>query len=120
MVQSSVLETIDDPDLAVLCVWVPMLGGDDEPSSRKATRLLPDPRVRHFWTRDLELGKAFQEALDLPRVAWDIYFVYPAGVRWEGDPPVPASFMHQLLGLPEETLLDGDRLADAVRVLLDE
>jgi hypothetical protein len=113
------MEAIVDPDLAVLCVWLPMLGSDDEPSSRKATRLLPDPRVRHFWTGDLKLGEAFQQVMELPRVAWDIYFVYPPGVRWDDEPPLPVSFMHQLRGLPEETLLDGSRLAETVRALLD-
>lgn len=112
------MEAIEDEDLAVLCVWLPMLRGDDEAASRRASRLLPDPRVRHFWTGDQELGKAFQRALDIPRVAWDIYFVYPPAARWEGDPPVPDSFMHQLRGLPEETMLDGSRLADSVRALL--
>ncbi|MGH2570891.1 MAG: hypothetical protein ACRDGR_06680 [bacterium] len=118
MVQESVLETIHDPNLAVLSVWVPMLPGDDERASRRASPLLPDPRVRHFWTGDQELGKAFQKALDLPRVAWDIYFVYPPEALWNAEPPAPETFMHQLRGLPEETMLDGGRLADTIRSLL--
>jgi hypothetical protein len=109
------METIDDLDLGVFCVWFPMLGGDDEAASRKTSRLLPDARVRHFWSGDQELGKAFQKAMDIPRVAWDVYLVYPPGVRWEGDAPVPDSWMHQLRGLPAETMLDGARLADMVR-----
>ena len=116
--QGSVLETIDDQELAVLSVWVPMLPGDDERASRRASRLLPDSRVRHFWTDDQELGKAFQKALDIPRVAWDIYLVYPPETRWNGQPPVPETFMHQLHGLPEETMLDGDGLAEAIRTQL--
>jgi len=112
------METIDDPDLAVLCVWLPMLGGDDGAASHRASRLLPDPRVRHYWSDDQGLGKAFQRLLEIPRVAWDIYFVYGPGVRWEDDPPRPDSFLHQLRGLPDETRLDGDRLAEAVRALL--
>lgn len=116
--QGSVLETIDDPNLTVLCVWVPMLPGDDERASRRASRIVPDPRVRHFWTDDQELGKAFQGALELPRIAWDIYFVYPPEARWNGEPPAPETFMHQLRGLPEETMLDGDKLAEAIRNLL--
>lgn len=111
---------IDDPDLAVLCVWVPMLGGDTEPAARASTRLLPDPRVHHFWTGDQELGKAVQRTLDIPRVAWDIYLVYAPDVRWEDGPPQPQSFLHQLRGLSEETLLDGERLAGRVRPLLPQ
>lgn len=112
------LEEIDDPNLVVLNVWVPMLPSDAESSTRRSSLLLPDARVQHFWLDRQDLGRAFQQALDLPRVAWDIYFVYAPGVRWDGEPPQPTFFMHQLSGLPEETLLDGDVLARHVRRIL--
>lgn len=118
MVQTSVLQEIEAADLVVLNVWVPMYPGDAEGRARQATALLPDPRVRHFWIDGKELGEAFQKALDLPRVAWDIYFVYAPGVRWEDAPPVPTFFMHQLHGMPEESLLDGAVLADRIRRVL--
>lgn len=113
------LQKIDDPELVVLNVWVPMVWGDGEKAARRATSLLPDPRVRHFWFDGKDLGKAYQHALDLPEVAWDIYFVYPPGARWEEEPPVPIYFMHQLFGLPQETMLDGEVLAERVRRLLE-
>ena len=57
--------------------------------------------------------------MTLPRgrqLAWDIYFVYAPGVRWEEEPPLPTQWMHQL-GL-DERHLNGDTLRGTVLDLL--
>ena len=121
MVQTNVLDEISDANLAVYAVWEPILRTDDERSSRKATTLFPDGRVTNYWVDTPEVGKLFQAPIGLTtEPAWDVYLVYPPGVRWEKDtPPRPEFFMHQLGGrLPDSQRLDGSKLADGIRALL--
>jgi hypothetical protein len=118
VVREQVLETNRSRKLAAYAVWEPILVTDDARSSRKATTLLPDPRVRNYWTGSQDLGELFQPAIGLTtEPAWDVYLVYPRGVVWEGvEPPRPEYFMHQLAGrLPEAQMLDGRVLADRIR-----
>ena len=118
MVLEKVLQTNKSTQLAAYAVWEPILRTDDARSSRKATTLLPDARVRHFWTATQDLGVLFEPAIDLAsEPAWDVYLVYPPGVAWDGQrPPRPAYFMHQLAGrLPEDRMLDGDALAERIQ-----
>lgn len=120
MVLEKVLQTNKSTQLAAYAVWEPILRTDDARSSRKATTLLPDSRVRHFWTATQDLGELFQTTIDLTtEPAWDVYLVYPRGVEWKGErPPRPAYFMHQLTGrLPEDRMLDGDILAERLEAL---
>jgi len=121
VVQESVLEREDDGDLAVYVVWEPIFRTDDERAARKASTLLTDRRVAHFWVETQAIGQLFQPAIGLEgEVAWDVYLVYPPGIGWEDRiPPVPEILMHQLRGrLPEARLLDGPVLAqDIDRVL---
>jgi hypothetical protein len=122
VVQNDVLRTIDSRDLLVYAVWEPILKTDDARSSRKATTLLPDSRVRNYWTGTLDLGRLFQPAIGLEgEPAWDVYLVYPPGIVWEkGAAPRPAFFMHQLGGrLPDARRLDGPGLAAELRDGLD-
>ena len=50
-------------------------------------------------------------------MAWDIYFVYAPGVRWEDEPPEPTEWMHQL-GRDERHLGNGDTLRESILKLL--
>jgi hypothetical protein len=120
-VHDEVLETVADTALVVYAVWEPIFRTDDEKASRRATTLLDDPRVKHYWAPTLDLGRAFQKPIDLTsEPAWDVYLVYPAGVTWENEPPRPRYFMHQLNGrLPDASILRGDVLAQHVREAMD-
>ena len=41
------------------------------------------------------------------------------GAEWKGDmPPVPDYYIHQLLSLPPERMVDGDKLAEEMNKLL--
>ena len=120
MVLEKVLQTNKSQHLAAYAVWEPILRTDDARASRKATTLLPDPRVHHFWTATQDLGELFQPAIDLEtEPAWDVYLIYPRGVVWDGErPPRPAYFMHQLAGrLPADRALDGEALAGRIHEL---
>ena len=117
MAQREVLDRVRSDSLVVFVVWEPILGGDRETAARRAAAFIPDPRARHYWTDELQLGAAFQAAVPLvDEPAWDVYLLYPKGVEWEGaSPPTPSYYMHQLSGrLPAGRLLSGRSLAEKV------
>jgi hypothetical protein len=119
VVREDVLEQIDSKDLTVIAVWMPVLGSDNPAEGVKAESLLPDNRTTHYWDEDRSLGDLYGRLLTLPRggkLAWDIYFVYAPGVRWDDEPPLPTFWMHQLGR--DERFLDGDELRGAVQRLL--
>src|SRR6516165_1153098 len=91
------MERISDPNLRAYIVWLPVL-----PSGAHA-------------------GKAYSSILHLPSglPAWDVYLVFGPEVHWEGSPPAPTYWMHQLgRAGPPELRLDGERLERGVRSLL--
>ena len=98
-------------------MWEPILRTDNLRGARKATTILPDARVRHYWVEGQEVGEIFQSPLGLKEeVAWDVYLVYPPGAEWKGKrPPNPAYFMHQLHDLPADRRLDAPKLAAQIR-----
>jgi hypothetical protein len=70
-------------DLRVYTVWMPMLGGD----ARDAwdSGLLHDPRVRHYWDSEDQVGLAL--AADAVGglgggVVWDAYYVFGRNATW--------------------------------------
>jgi len=116
-VHEAVFEGIASESLRAYAVWEPILLTDNRDGARKATAILPDARVRHYWNDGREVGEAFQAPLDLKdEVAWDVYLVYPPGVEWAtARPPDPSYFMHQLYKLPEARYLDAPVLAAQLR-----
>jgi hypothetical protein len=104
----------------VYAVWEPILKTDGERAARKATALLDDPRVEHFWVGTRDVGEMFQGPIGLTtEPAWDVYLVYTRGVSWEQSAPTPDYFMHQLGGrLPDEQHLDATKLAERLKLLL--
>jgi hypothetical protein len=121
-VRSEVLDVIADSSLAVYAVWEPILMTDSETSARRAVSLLPDPRVRHYWTDAPSLGLLYQEPIGLrAEPAWDVYLVYAPGATWEEGalPPAPDWFMHQLGDrLPEDRAFDAPKLAGILRDII--
>jgi len=95
---------------------------DNEIAARKATILLDDPRVEHYWVDSQEIGKAFQKPVELTtEPAWDVYLVYPRGVKWDVSPPEPNYYMHQLGGrLPPSSRLNPEKLAELIEITLAE
>lgn len=120
MVQKHVVEAIGSARLRVYYVWQPILPSDTRAAARARARAIRDPRVRSFWDTVHQLGDAFGRLLELPdgrpaafdghRIAWDMYLLYPPGVRWTTQLPKPSYWQHQLRGLPRESRLDGPAL----------
>ena len=119
MVHDNVLKQVHGDDLSVIAVWMPVLPSDNAAAGKDAESLLPDPRVVHYWDADSSLGKLYGQLLTLPRgrqLAWDIYFVFAPGTKWQDEPPLPTDWMHQLGR--DERLLNGDKLRGMIQELL--
>ena len=116
----AVFQGIATDGLKGYAVWEPILRTDNLRGARKATSILPDARVRHYWIAGQEVGEMFKPALGLKdEVAWDVYLVYPAAVEWnETRPPKPSYFMHQLHELPAARRLDATTLATQLRKVI--
>jgi hypothetical protein len=121
VVQNEILDEIKDENLRVHVVWTPVLEDDDRNASLESRNLIPDRRALHYWDEDLDLGLAYGRTVELPPgrdLAWDIYFVFDQGTKWEQVLPTPVEFSHQL-GRGPRYLGDGSRLRDLVREALD-
>jgi hypothetical protein len=116
------LEAVAGDGLAVYVVWGPMLERDSREAAAAATVHVPDPRAAHFWIDPpAVLAQVFARRLALESGgAWDVFFLYPPGVRWPGDePPAAADYFHALGDrLPAERRFDGEAIARRVRELM--
>jgi hypothetical protein len=105
----------------VYVVWVPSLPADDESKVPAATARIPGERARHYWDAEGRLKAAYQRALKKDEPAWDVYYVYAREAEWKDElPPAPAYYIHQLRSLPPDRMLDGARLAEEMRKLLQQ
>lgn len=119
--RTKVFARIKNPDLRVYVVWVPSLPADNESKVPAATAKIPDERASHYWDERGALKVAYQRALKMNELAWDVYYVYRRGTEWTGElPPIPDYYMHQLRTLPAERMLDGDKLAEEINKLLEQ
>jgi hypothetical protein len=108
-----------DPRLRGFLVWVPETGAEEKDVG-VATRIVPDPRVQHYWDGDGLTIRGFQAVLGLPGDAWDVFMIYGPAASWEEElPPKPDYWMHQLQGVePLAPRLDPDVFASQANQLL--
>ncbi len=101
-----------DPRLHTFVLHVPTLDAEERHVG-PSIQLLEGPRVSHYWDPHGRSGLGFQRALGLPIYAWDVWLIYPPGVRWtQGeDPPEPDFWQHQLGGLKQGEKLDPEIFA---------
>ena len=116
------MERISDPNLRAYIVWLPVLpSGAHEAAAQRETKRIRDNRAVQFFDAEARVGKVYSSILHLPSglPAWDVYLVFGPEVHWEGSPPAPTYWMHQLgRAGPPELRLDGERLERVVRSLL--
>ncbi len=122
MVLEKVLDQVSSEDLAIHVIWTPVLPSDKRSSVDRAHKLFSkESRATQYWDGDQNLGKAYGQILELPRgreLAWDIYFVYAAGVEWGDVPPMPDDWQHQLG--TDERHLDGDKLRESIISIMNQ
>jgi hypothetical protein len=111
------LEKEPSKEVAVYLVWSSQLGAQERHVA-EAAKLLPDPRVRHFWDGEQVVGTTFERVLGVGEPAWDVWMLFDRQATWEAGAPVPAWWEHQLPGMPEDRVLDGDRFSTKASALL--
>jgi hypothetical protein len=111
----------NDPRVHTMVLYVPTLGAEEKHVAA-AVPLMQGPRITHYWDPEGGSGIEFQETLNIPMYAWDVWLMYEPDVRWEADaaPPVPVFWQHQLPSLPKNQRLDADEFAAAVTARLAE
>ena len=102
-----------------------MLPDDDLSAAHRQAASWRDERVHQWWDGDTEMSGLWQRSLGLREPAWDVYLLFPAGIRWDMEvPPSPAFWMHQLSDpvAVEDRLLSRDpsRLGRELATLLKE
>ena len=116
-----VMKGVDDPRVRAYLVWGPMEEEDTEADARKVTINLPHERATHFWTDDDVLADTWAQILGVvdDETGYDLWMIFPPGVRWEEKPPVPPFFMWiEKQGLPKENKFNGVVFAEQVRRFL--
>lgn len=118
--QTAVLDPISDPSVRAYVVWVPILDSDRGAPDQETCSLVLDQRAAHFWDAEGALPGLFNRTLRLPGSdpAWDVYLVYPPGLRWDDNPPTPVYWEHQLPGGAAAPRLDGETFAQRLRLIL--
>ena len=109
----------NDPRAHTLVIHVPALDAEEK-HVVGSLPLLSGPRITHYWDPNGTTGLEYTETLDIPMYAWDVWFVYEPGARWENGelPPVPDYWEHQLPSLPSDKKLDAERFAAKVNAML--
>ena len=112
--REEILERYPDAPLRVYAVWIPMIWSDRAGAVGRATPLLDDPRVEHFWDGEKETGRWFARKLEGDEsgaAAWDVFYLFGAGAEW-GEVPAPV----EASGAP--VIRERDELARAVAAAL--
>ena len=105
--------------MAVYVVWSSQLGAEERHVA-DATRLIADPRVRHYWDGAQRVGRAYENPLGLSQPAWDVWMLFDRSASWSAEPPEPVWWEHQLSGPPDSLRLDPERFTRKARALLAE
>jgi hypothetical protein len=120
-VVQKVLSEIDDDSLRVSIVWTAALRNDMYEESIRSRELVPDPRVRHYWDGANALGTLAAPVLGTKmQMAWDVYFAYGRGAKWEGGPapPTPVDWLHQKISEDPKRRMDEATLGAMLRDVL--
>lgn len=51
--------------------------------------------------------------------AWDVYLLYDGNAEWTDTPPRPI-FWQEQLGISDETMLDPEKMTEAIKNLLNK
>jgi hypothetical protein len=124
VVQKDILEKMASSSLAVYTVWLPVLEKDEFHATGRARMTLPDARVKHFWDGEAKLGHDYHRVLSLAancRMAWDVYLLFRAQIKWRDASPLPPTFwMHQLSCMSKELYLNTEAFWGEIERMLAE
>lgn len=103
-------------------VWVNVLEEDDAKAAQAAAAQLQHPCLTHFHDPGQLAAQEMATTLGgAGRFAWDVYLVFAADAAWDGGPPQPADWAHQLdrsAWAPAERLRKGEALVETLQKML--
>ena len=84
--QREILEKTSASNLRVFAIWAPFLAGTKE-GANVSQRVLPDPRVLHYWDGAAATSDWFARNVDHSLApAWDAYYLYGPAATWSDVP----------------------------------
>ncbi len=112
-------------DFRLYRVWLPVLETDTlQAAEDMRSPWSHETRLVDFWDADLVISTAYHSVLELDkrvrrhRVAWDLFLLYQAGLRWVDRPPVPSFWMHQLF-LDDVPTLEVETLRHELQLMIE-
>ena len=106
--------------MRVYVVWSSQQGAHEQHVA-SASRLMADPRVRHYWDGNKLVGRAFEPIIGSNVPAWDTYLLFDRNAVWtEATPPAPTWWEHQLDGMTPERFLNPKRFAEHAAKIIGE
>jgi hypothetical protein len=116
-VQDEILAVFPAVPLRVYAVWYEMYPGDSPRAFPSAQKLMPDPRVRHFWDQPKAAGKWFKANVPSDykgTIMWDAYYLYGPEVTWDVTPGTPVAWGRTILDTRKELLNQVTRLQQQI------
>lgn len=113
-----VLKEIPDNRLRAYIVWLPMFPSDSRSWAQTRSDEFKDQRLSYYWDGGKVTGQEWTKTLGINRTAWDVYFLYGSGVKWNGAAPAPSFWVHQLGGVTKAPHLNKEEFKDKVKELL--
>ena len=109
-------------DLRVLAVWMEALPFDiTRNPARRVETFADEPRMTHFYDMEQVSGRALRGLLNWQddSLPWDVFLLYPPGVTWDEDLPVPQAWFHQREEANTVYYRTSDNLAGALHLAID-
>jgi hypothetical protein len=97
-IQASLIKGFPGADMSMSIVWIDGVKTDNVEKAKRRAKTMNDARLQHFHDPNRLAGKAIAKMLGGEgKIAWDIYLFFDKNSRWMNQPPIPLSYMHQLL-----------------------
>lgn len=101
-IQDVILAKVNDPDIVLDVVWMPVTEADSREAIALAATAVPDPRVRHFWDPKTLLNAQLRDAIafDVNVRFYNVVLLYGRDAQWTDRVPRPGYWMHEYRGAP--------------------
>jgi hypothetical protein len=118
--QAQLFDKNKSPDIEMHVVWIKALQTDTRASVDRATQVLHDPRVQHYWDSAHVLNAQLLDAVqfDVQVRFFDVVLLYDRKASWDTRLPRPNYWMHEYRGAPGPSF-DADVFALQVQRGLD-
>ena len=118
--QAELFDKNKSSDLEMHVVWIKALPTDARESVDRATQVLHDPRIQHYWDAAHVLNAQLLDAVrfDVQVRFFNVVLLYDRGASWDTRLPRPNYWMHQYRGAPGPSF-DAEVFALQVQRALD-